>query len=47
MENYVYVHVFYVDVNAAGMTVKSTMSPHRNIYKFTWTSPGGKTYHQI
>ena len=26
---------------------KSTMFPHRNIYKYTWTSPGGKTHNQI
>jgi endonuclease/exonuclease/phosphatase family metal-dependent hydrolase len=28
-------------------TVKSTMFPHRNIHKYTWTSPDGKTHSQI
>jgi hypothetical protein len=29
------------------LVVKSTMFPHRNVYKYTWTSPVGKTYNQI
>jgi hypothetical protein len=29
------------------LIVKSTMFPHRNINKFTWTSPDKKTYDQI
>ncbi|PNF34812.1 hypothetical protein B7P43_G03788 [Cryptotermes secundus] len=29
------------------LTVKSTMFPHRNIHKFTWTSPDGKIHNQI
>jgi hypothetical protein len=29
------------------LTVKSTMFPHRNINKFTWTSPDGKTHNHI
>jgi endonuclease/exonuclease/phosphatase family metal-dependent hydrolase len=29
------------------LRVKSTMFPRRNIHKYTWTSPDGKTYNQI
>ena len=29
------------------LVVKSTMCPHRNIHKFNWTSPDGKTHNQI
>jgi endonuclease/exonuclease/phosphatase family metal-dependent hydrolase len=29
------------------LRVKSTMFPHLNIYKYTWTSPGWKTHSQI
>jgi hypothetical protein len=29
------------------LVVKSTMLPHRNIDKFTWTSPDGKMHNQI
>jgi hypothetical protein len=29
------------------LRVKSTMFPHRNIYKYNWTSQDGKTHNQI
>ena len=29
------------------LVVKSTMFPHRNIHKYTWTSPDGKIHNQI
>jgi hypothetical protein len=29
------------------LRVKSMMIPHRNIHKYTWTSPDGKTHNQI
>ena len=29
------------------LVVKSTMFPHRNIRKCTWTSPDGQTHNQI
>jgi hypothetical protein len=29
------------------LTAKSTMFPHRNIHKFIWTSPDGKTRNKI
>jgi len=29
------------------LVVKSTMFPHRNIHKYTWTSPDRKTHNQV
>jgi len=29
------------------LIVKSTMLPHKNIHKYTWTSPDGKTLNNI
>ena len=29
------------------IVVKSTMFPHRNIHKYTWTAPDGKNRNQI
>jgi hypothetical protein len=33
-------------VTSKDLVVKSTMFPHRNIHKYTWTSPDGKTHNQ-
>ena len=29
------------------LVVKNTMFPHRNIHKYNWTFPDGKTHNQI
>jgi hypothetical protein len=34
-------------VTSKNLAVKSMMFPHRNIHKYTWTSPDGKTHNQI
>jgi len=34
-------------VTSKNLVVKSMMFPHRNIHKYTWTSPDWKTHNQI
>jgi hypothetical protein len=34
-------------VTSENLRVKSTMFPHHNIHKYTWTSPDGETHNQI
>jgi hypothetical protein len=34
-------------VTSKNLRVKSTMFPHCNIHKYTWTFPDGKTHNQI
>jgi hypothetical protein len=34
-------------VTSKNLVVKSTMFPHRNIYKYIWNSPDGQTHKQI
>ena len=42
--NGVRIVTFYTSKN---LVVKGTMFPNRNIHKYTWTSPDGKTHNQI
>jgi hypothetical protein len=34
-------------VTSKNLTFKSTMLPHYNIHKYTWTTPDGKSHNQI
>ena len=34
-------------VTSKNLILKNTMFPHRDIYKYTWTSPDGKGHNQI
>jgi hypothetical protein len=34
-------------VTSKNMIARSTMFPNRNVHKFTWTSPDGKTRNQF
>jgi hypothetical protein len=34
-------------VTSQNLVAKSTMFPHQNIHKYTWTYPDGKTHNQI
>jgi hypothetical protein len=36
-----------INVATSKNLVKSTMFPHRNIHKYTWTSPDGQAHNQI
>jgi hypothetical protein len=40
------VRIVNVDTSK-NLRVKSMMFPHRNIHKYTWTSPDGKTHNHI
>jgi len=40
--------VIIINFNTSrNLRVKNTMFPHRNIHKYTWTSPDGKSHNQI
>ena len=34
-------------ITSKNLVLMSTMFPHRNIHKYTWTSTDGKTHNQI
>ena len=34
-------------ITSKNLAVKNMMFPHRNIHKYTWASPDGKTHNQI
>jgi len=33
-------------ITSKNLVVKSSMFPHQNIHKYSWTSPDGKTHNQ-